>query len=165
MGTVYLAYDSRLDRRIALKFLDPDRFPSDDTGVHRRLLHEARAASGLNHPNICHVYDVGGEGRESWIAMEVGCRVADESCRDVTARGASPKFSPQGDRIYFLRPALNGGVQQLWTIAVDGTDERLVADLGAFRPIDVFFDVSRAGLIAWAPLKAGQPELWTATIK
>jgi eukaryotic-like serine/threonine-protein kinase len=70
MGTVYLARDVRLDRRVALKFIRSDRSPSTDDDTQQRLLHEARAASVLNHPNVCHVYDVGGEGRDSWIAME-----------------------------------------------------------------------------------------------
>lgn len=69
MGTVYLALDTRLHRRVALKFLQAD--PSnDDRAAVTGLLNEARAASALNHPNVCQVYDVGGEGRESWIAME-----------------------------------------------------------------------------------------------
>ena len=70
MGTVYLANDVRLGRRIALKFIDPDRYAAPNADAQQQLMHEARAASGLNHPNICQVYDVGGEGRDSWIAME-----------------------------------------------------------------------------------------------
>ena len=66
--------------------------------------------------------------------------------------------------LYFLRPA-GGGTQELWTIAVDGTGEHPVANLGAFRPIDVFFDLSRDGLIAWAPFRSGDHQLWTAHIK
>ena len=88
MGTVYLARDPRLDRRIALKFIDAERFSSDDSDAQQRLLHEARAASGLNHPNICQVYDVGGEGRESWIAMEY---VEGESLSSmIRGRGLTP---------------------------------------------------------------------------
>ena len=69
MGTVYLAADTRLHRNVALKFIQPDP-TADADAVVARLLNEARAASALNHPNVCQVYDVGGEGRESWIAME-----------------------------------------------------------------------------------------------
>ena len=76
-----------------------------------------------------------------------------------------PKWSPDGRQLYFARPAAGGTTQELWTIATDGTGERRVTDLGAFRPIDVFFDVSREGLLAWAPLRAGDPQLWTAHIK
>ena len=68
MGTVYLARDRRLGRQVALKFLQPDSVTSPDD--ERRLLREARAASALNHPGICQIFDVGGEGLESWIAME-----------------------------------------------------------------------------------------------
>ena len=67
MGTVYLARDRRLGRKVALKFLHHDESEPDPYG---RLLHEARAASTLNHPNICQVYDIGTEGNVSWIAME-----------------------------------------------------------------------------------------------
>ena len=67
MGSVYLARDPRLDRQVALKFLRAD---GDDPDADRRLLREARAASALNHPGICQIFDVGGEGAEAWIAME-----------------------------------------------------------------------------------------------
>ena len=67
MGLVYKAEDLRLHRFVALKFLD-------DTLGHRpslKLLQkEARAASALNHPNICTIYDIGEENGQSFIAME-----------------------------------------------------------------------------------------------
>ena len=64
MGRVYLARDSRLHREVALKFLHEGADSSP------RLLNEARAASALNHPHICHVYDVGDSQDGRWIAME-----------------------------------------------------------------------------------------------
>jgi Tol biopolymer transport system component len=94
----------------------------------------------------------------------VTCRVADETCREIT-RGTMPKWSPQGDRLYFVRPDAKSGSQHLWTIAVDGTDEQQIGELGSFRQIDVFFDVSRNGSIVWAPMRVGQPQIWTAAIK
>jgi serine/threonine-protein kinase len=68
MGVVYLAQDSKLDRKIALKVLTPD-FASDQERV-RRFRQEARAASGLNHPNIITIYDIGEEAGTHYIAME-----------------------------------------------------------------------------------------------
>jgi len=53
----------------------------------------------------------------------------------------------------------------LWTITVDGRDEQRIGDLGTFRALDMFFDVSRTGLVAWAPIKAGQPQVWTAALR
>ena len=69
MGSVYLAADKRLHRRrrVEVHPAGPDR---GRCAVVARLLNEARASSALNDPNVCQVYDVGGEGRESWIAME-----------------------------------------------------------------------------------------------
>jgi len=68
MGHVFRAWDARLHREVALKLLHSDFVMP---GMRERFLREARAASGLNHPNICTIFDIGEQDGEPYLVMEL----------------------------------------------------------------------------------------------
>src|SRR5205809_7543724 len=82
MGEVYLAWDSELERTIAIKVLHEGETSSDRA---RRFVQEAKAASALHHPNVAHVYEVGSQDDVRFIAMEI---IEGETLRARIARGA-----------------------------------------------------------------------------
>lgn len=68
MGEVYLAEDTHIGRKVAIKFLPPESTADDQ--AKKRLLREARAAAAHDHPNICAIHEVGEEDSRSFIAMQ-----------------------------------------------------------------------------------------------
>jgi dipeptidyl aminopeptidase/acylaminoacyl peptidase len=85
MGEVYKARDTRLDRLVALKVL-PEHL-SSNADIRQRFEREARAVSGLSHPNICSLYDIGRQGDTDYLVMEF---LEGETLADRVRRGALP---------------------------------------------------------------------------
>src|SRR5438093_12477758 len=85
MGEVYKARDSRLGREVAIKVL-PASFSADPDRLHR-FEQEARAAAGLNHPNILAVHDIGTEANAPFIVSEL---LEGQTLRDRLLAGAVP---------------------------------------------------------------------------
>lgn len=82
MGLVFRAWDDRLHREVALKLLHDDyKMP----GMRERFLLEARAASALNHPSICTIFDIGEQAGNPYLVMEL---LQGETLRDRISRGA-----------------------------------------------------------------------------
>ncbi|HEV7784881.1 MAG TPA: protein kinase, partial [Thermoanaerobaculia bacterium] len=69
MGEVYQAYDSRLDRRVAIKLIRPEQ--TENETARERFRREARAAAGLSHPSIVQIHDIVETGESDAIVMEL----------------------------------------------------------------------------------------------
>jgi serine/threonine protein kinase len=68
MGEVYLAQDTKLDRKVVLKILPADVASNRDR--MERFIRETKSAAALSHPNIAHIYEIGESDGENFIAME-----------------------------------------------------------------------------------------------
>lgn len=86
MGVIYRAHDLRLDRQVALKFIAPEL--RRDSEARRRFQHEARAASALDHPNICTIHDI--EETDDGRAFIVMSAYEGETLRERIGRGSLP---------------------------------------------------------------------------
>ena len=95
MGEVYLAEDSRLDRKVALKLLLPDFVTNEDR--LQRFIREAKAAAAISHPNIAHIYEVGQADGTHYIAMEYvdGDLLTTTIHRDMRSLGTLLKYLMQ----------------------------------------------------------------------
>ena len=82
MGVVFAARDENLARSVAIKLVQAK---TSDPNARTRLLREARDAAAVNHPNICHIYEVGEHEGELYVAMEM---LDGESLADRIGRGA-----------------------------------------------------------------------------
>ena len=85
MGEVFLAQDTSLDRKVALKFLSD--FLQEDPTARKRFLREAKSAAALDHPFICHIHKVGEADGKDFIAMEY---VRGHTLKDKLAKGPLP---------------------------------------------------------------------------
>jgi TolB-like protein/predicted Ser/Thr protein kinase len=85
MGEVFLAEDTSLHRKVALKFLPPAM--QQDEAAHKRFIREARSAAALDHPYICSIHEVGESDGQEFIVMEY---VAGQSLKDRLAQGPLP---------------------------------------------------------------------------
>jgi Tol biopolymer transport system component len=97
------------------------------------------------------------------------CPASGSPCRGVAARGAGPRFWPDGRRILFSRPGRTFEDQELrsrvvWTIALDGSDPRQIATFEPTEALATPFDVSARGEIAWVQARRGKAELWLAEL-
>ena len=147
MGEVWLAEDTRLGRKVALKLL-PAEFTEDSERV-RRFTQEAKAASALNHPNIISVYDIGESESGRFIVMEF---VAGRTLRSVIAKDNSLEtlFTLGAQMAKALSAAHAGGI----THRDIKPDNIMVRDDGYVKMLDF-------GLARLLPTTASDPEAMT----
>ena len=101
--------------------------------------------------------------RGDWFGDIVICVVSTGDCRKIAARGNRPIWSHDGSRVYFHR--YKGLNRDLFSVSIDGTDERRVAELRPMSTYGNFSDVSPKGEVVYVQFKAGRPELWMLELR
>jgi eukaryotic-like serine/threonine-protein kinase len=156
MGVVYRAEDIRLSRAVALKFL-PDEL-SNDPAAAQRLAREARAASALNHPNICTVYDVGEFEGRPFIAMEY---LEGRTLRDLIANPPTSS-STAGLSPVDTQTLLDISSQVLSALAAAHAKGIIHRDL---KPANIFVETNgRARILDFGIAKNGEVDLSSETL-
>jgi len=135
MGEVYRARDTRLDRTVAIKILPAHL--SSSTELKARFEREARAVSSLNHPNICHLYDVGTQDGNAFLVMEY---LQGESLAERLKKGPLP-----------LKQALEVGIQVTEALATAHRAGILHRDL---KPGNVMLTATGAKLLDFGLAKS-----------
>jgi serine/threonine protein kinase len=108
MGVVYKAHDTRLDRPVALKFLPPDL--TRDPEARERFIHEAKAASALQHPNICTIHDID-ETADNQLFIVMDCYEG-ETLKSRIAKGPRlPDGSYEGGQELRIEDAIDIALQ------------------------------------------------------
>jgi Tol biopolymer transport system component/DNA-binding winged helix-turn-helix (wHTH) protein len=114
-------------------------------------------------PDARYVAGVDASGTQPPMGHITICAVDGGQCRRI-ARGAIPRWSVDGERLYFLRAADSADDRELWSISIDGTQETKLTELRSFNPIDAY-DVSRTGDVVWVQHRRGRSEVWLADFR
>ena len=106
MGVVYKAEDLKLGRRVALKFL-PEELASDPAAL-KRFESEAQAASALNHPNICTIYEVEEHEEQPFLVMEL---LEGQTLRDLIVTAAPGKPALELTKLLDISAQITAGLE------------------------------------------------------
>jgi tRNA A-37 threonylcarbamoyl transferase component Bud32/ribosomal protein S27E len=156
MGSVYLAHDTQLDRKVALKI--PKFSAEQDSKFIARFLREARSAATLSHPNICSIFDVGEIGRTHFITMAYiqGHPLSEFINPDKPQRDRNVASTVRKIALALQEAHGNGVVHRdvkPANIMIDQRTEPIIMDFGLARPINDADDarLTRDGAILGSP--------------